>query len=33
MIPRNTPIPTKKSNEFTTVDDGQTQIMIRVLQG
>lgn len=33
MIPRNTAIPVKKSNEFTTVQDGQTNIHIKVLQG
>lgn len=33
MIPRNTPIPVKKSESFTTVDDGQTKISVKVLQG
>jgi molecular chaperone DnaK len=33
MIPRNTAIPVKKTNIFTTVEDGQTDIVVRVLQG
>jgi len=33
MIPRNTAIPVKKSNSFTTTEDGQTNIVIKVLQG
>jgi len=33
LIERNTTIPTKKTNVFTTADDGQTSVDIRVLQG
>jgi molecular chaperone DnaK len=33
MIERNTTIPTKKSETFTTAADGQTQVEINVLQG
>jgi molecular chaperone DnaK len=33
LIPRNTTIPTKKSEIFTTAEDGQTEVEINVLQG
>ncbi|MCD6382867.1 MAG: molecular chaperone DnaK, partial [Thermoplasmata archaeon] len=33
IIKRNTPIPTKKSQIFTTTADGQTEVEIHVLQG
>jgi molecular chaperone DnaK len=33
LIPRNTTIPTKKSEVFSTADDNQTQVEIHVLQG
>jgi molecular chaperone DnaK len=33
MIERNTTIPTKKTDVFTTADDGQTQVEIYVFQG
>lgn len=33
LIPRNTVVPTKKSQEFTTAADGQTHVNIRVFQG
>lgn len=33
LIPRNTTIPTKKSQSFSTAQDGQTQVEIKVLQG
>jgi len=33
LIPRNTTIPTKKSENFTTAADGQTSVDIHVLQG
>ncbi len=33
LIPRNTPIPTKKSEIFTTAEDNQTAVTIHVLQG
>jgi molecular chaperone DnaK len=33
LIPRNTTIPTKKSNVFSTAADGQTTVEIKVLQG
>jgi len=33
LIPRNTTIPTKKSQLFTTAADGQTEVEIKILQG
>ena len=33
MLERNTTIPTKRSETFSTADDGQTQVEIHVLQG
>jgi molecular chaperone DnaK len=33
LIPRNTTIPTQKSETFTTAEDSQTQVEIHVLQG
>jgi molecular chaperone DnaK len=33
LIERNTTIPTKKSEVFTTAEDGQTQVEVHVLQG
>ena len=33
VIPRNTPIPTRKSKIYSTADDNQTQVEIHVLQG
>ncbi|MDR5684369.1 MAG: molecular chaperone DnaK [Armatimonadota bacterium] len=33
LIPRNTTIPTRKSETFTTAEDGQTQVEVHVLQG
>jgi molecular chaperone DnaK len=33
LIERNTTIPTKRSEVFTTADDGQTQVEVHVLQG
>ena len=33
LIERNTTIPTRKSEIFTTADDGQTQVEVHVLQG
>src|SRR5207247_6965745 len=33
LIPRNTTIPTKKSEIFSTADDNQTTVEIHVLQG
>ena len=33
IIPRNTTIPTKKSEVFSTAQDGQANVEIRVLQG
>lgn len=33
MIPRNTTIPTKKSQVYSTAVDGQTEVEIKVLQG
>jgi len=33
IIPRNTTIPTKKSQTFSTAADGQTEVEIKVLQG
>jgi molecular chaperone DnaK len=33
LIPRNTTIPTKKSETFSTAEDGQTTVEIHVLQG
>jgi molecular chaperone DnaK len=33
LIPRNTTIPTRKSETFSTADDNQTQVEIHVLQG
>jgi molecular chaperone DnaK len=33
MVPRNTTIPTRKAERYTTAADGQTQVEIHVLQG
>jgi molecular chaperone DnaK len=33
LVPRNTTIPTRKSEVFTTAQDGQTQVEVHVLQG
>lgn len=33
LIPRNTTIPTRKSEVFTTADDNQTRVTVHVLQG
>jgi molecular chaperone DnaK len=33
MVPRNTTIPTRKTETYTTAADGQTQVEIHVLQG
>ena len=33
LIPRNTTIPTRKSEVFTTADDNQTKVTVHVLQG
>ncbi len=33
LIPRNTTIPTKKSEVFSTAADGQTSVEVHVLQG
>jgi molecular chaperone DnaK len=33
MIPRNTTIPTRKEETYSTADDNQTQVEIHVLQG
>lgn len=33
MIPRNTAVPVIKTNTFTTVQDGQTSVTFKVLQG
>lgn len=33
MIPRNSTIPIKKSEIFSTADDNQTTVSIRVFQG
>jgi molecular chaperone DnaK len=33
MVPRNTTIPTRKTEKYTTAADGQTQVEIHVLQG
>ncbi len=33
MVPRNTTIPTRKTERYTTAADGQTQVEIHVLQG
>jgi molecular chaperone DnaK len=33
MIPRNTTIPTKKTETFSTAADNQTEVEVHVLQG
>ena len=33
VVPRNTPVPLKKSSEFTTVEDYQTEIDVRIFEG
>lgn len=33
IIPRGTPLPTKKSKVFFTIEDGQTMVMVSVFQG
>ena len=33
LIPRNTTIPTRKTETFSTAEDGQTAVDIHVLQG
>lgn len=33
MVPRNTTIPTKKTETFATAEDGQTSVEIRILEG
>merc|ERR1719217_698790 len=33
VVPRNTPVPCKKSSEFTTVEDYQTEIDVRIFEG
>ena len=33
MIPRNTTIPTKKTDTFSTAADSQTEVEVHVLQG
>src|SRR5437879_4303959 len=33
VIPRNTTLPTRKINSFTTAEDNQTEITVRVYQG
>lgn len=33
LIPRNTPIPTRRTEVFSTIEDGQTSVEIHILQG
>jgi hypothetical protein len=33
LIPRNSTIPTKKSESFTTIEDNQTELTVRIFQG